>query len=344
MQPTEAPVRATASRGRIIAAFAAVYLIWGSTYLGIRFAIETIPPFLMAGVRFLLAGAALYVWMRLRGAARPTSREWSQSAIAGTLLLVTGNGAVVWAEQTVPTGIASLLVATVPLWIVLLDWARPAGTRPSTTALAGIALGLAGLMLLVGPGILRGHGVVATHGALALLLAALSWAVGSLYSRSTTPASSPLLATAMQMLAAGALLLAVGALAGESAALHVHAITLRSAAALLYLITFGSLVGYTAYIWLLGVSTPAKVSTYAYVNPVVAVLLGWMLAGESLTSRTLVAAAVIVGAVALITIGRQTRTGSATITGRRRHSPHADDQFDRSHTVHAPSLISEGDG
>lgn len=298
------PVRAAGPpRAAVLAAFAAVYLIWGSTYLAILFAIETLPPFLMAATRFLVAGALLYGWMRWRGAERPDARQWRAAVVVGGLLLFGGNGLVVWAEQWVPSGVAALLVATVPFWMVMLEWARPGGARPGAGVLLGLLLGFGGIALLIGPGEWAGGGVH-LPGALALLLASFSWATGSIYSRGAPLPASPLLATSMQMLAGGGLLLAAGTLLGEWGRVELGAVSVRSAAALLYLIVFGSLVGFSAYVWLLRVSTPARVSTYAYVNPVVAVLLGWALAGEALTARVVVAVAVIVGAVAVITTRR----------------------------------------
>lgn len=291
-------------RGRVAAAFAAIYLVWGSTYLAILFAIETLPPFLMAGARFLIAGALLYLWERSRGAPAPAPVHWRAAAVVGGLLLLGGNGGVVWAELHVPTGIAALLVATVPLWMVLLDWARPAGRRPSLTVGTGVLVGLGGIVLLVGPGALADGASVHPGGAAVLVLASLSWAIGSLYSRGAPRPGSPFLATAMQMLAGGSLLLAFGAVVGEPSRLDLAGVSTRSWLAWLYLIAFGSLIGYTSYIWLLKATTPARVSTYAYVNPVVAVALGWAFAGERLAPRTFLAAAIIIAAVALITLGR----------------------------------------
>jgi drug/metabolite transporter (DMT)-like permease len=293
------------TRGRVVAGFAAVYVIWGSTYLAIRYAIETLPPFLMAGVRFLIAGTLLFAWTRRGGGPLPSRRHWLGATIVGALLLLGGNGGVVWAEQSVPSGVAALLVAIVPCWMVLLDWARPGGTRPTVPIAAGLVLGLGGIVLLVGPGALGSAERVDPLGAAALLFASLSWAAGSIYSRHTALPPRPLQATAMQMLAGGALLVLAGLAAGEPARLDFSAISSRSVFAMLYLIVFGSFVGYSAYVWLLRVSTPARVSTYAYVNPLVAVLLGWGLAGEPLTRRMMIAAAVIVVGVALITVAGQ---------------------------------------
>jgi drug/metabolite transporter (DMT)-like permease len=297
---------ATPRRGLVIAAFAAVYTLWGSTYLAILFAIETLPPFLMASTRFLVAGGILYGVMRMRGDAAPSRVHWRAAFVVGTLLLLGGNGGVVWAEQRVPSGVAALLVAIVPCWMVLLEWLRRGGTRPTALVVAGLVLGTAGLAILVGPEVF-GEGRVDRVGAAVLLVASFSWATGSIYSRNAPLPSSPLLTTGMQMLAGGACLAALGIVLGEPARIDFAGVSARSALALLYLIVFGSLIGYSAYIWLLRVSTPAKVATYAYVNPIVAVLLGWLLAGEALTGRMALAAAVIVSGVALITMARAGR-------------------------------------
>ncbi len=298
-------------RWRVIAAFAAVYLIWGATYLFIRFAIETLPPFLMAGTRFLVAGGVLYGVAALSGAARPTRAQWGAAALVGGLLLLGGNGGVVWAEQSVPSGLAALLVAMSPLWMAVLDWVRPGGVRPSKGVALGLGLGFAGVILLVGPDELVGGGRVDPIGAGVLILASLSWAAGSIYSRHGQRPASPLLGAGMQMLAGGALLLLVGSASGEWTGFDYRAVSLRSVASLGFLIAFGSLIGFTAYIWLLRVTTVARASTYAFVNPAVAVFLGWALAGEALTLRTLLAAGVIVAAVVVITTHQARQVTSA---------------------------------
>jgi len=292
------------SRWKIAAAFAAIYIIWGSTYLGIRFAIETIPPFLMAGVRFLLAGAMLYGWARVRGAPRPLRVHWRSAAIIGALLLLGGNGGVTWGEQHIASGLAALLVATVPIWIAALDWLRPGGTRPDGPVIAGLLLGFVGILLLVGPGNLGGGEGNYMLGTLAVLGAAFSWALGSLYSKRAPLPGDALQGIGMEMLAGGVWLWLAGTLAGEWGQLNLGAISLRSGLALAYLTLFGSLVGFTAYVWLLRVVSPARAATYAYVNPVVAVFLGWALAGEELTPLTLVAAAVIIAGVVITTTYR----------------------------------------
>ncbi len=298
------PMIRVSLRYQIALAFLAIYTIWGSTYLAIRIAIETLPPFLMAGIRFLIAGAGLYLWTWLRGASRPTWPNWKAAAIVGGLLLLGGNGGVVWAEQVVPSGLTAVLITTVPLWMVLLEWKRNNGVRPAPQVSLGLVLGFSGVVFLVGPQELAGTGIIDRVGAVVLILASLFWAIGSLYSRKASLPSSPLQSTAMEMLTGGALLLAAGLLTNEWAVFQPSATSTRSIIAMAYLVVFGSLVGFTSYIFLLKNSPPSKVSTYAYVNPVIAVLLGWALAQEQLTPRTLLAAAVIVTAVVVITTYR----------------------------------------
>lgn len=292
-------------RIRLLTAFTAVYLVWGSTYLAILWSIETMPPFLMAGVRFLTAGAVLYLWAARRGAPRPTLRDWKHATVIGGLLLLGGNGGVVWAEEFgVASGLTALIVGTEPLWVVLLDGIRPRGNRPTMGEAVGLLAGFAGVALLVGPGDLEGAPRVHPLGAAVLVGATLSWAIGSLYSRDARMVDSPLLSTGMKMLAGGALLMGMGTVSGEWRALDLGAISLRSWVSLLYLIVFGAIVGFTAYLWILKHATLATASTYAYVNPAIAVFLGWALAGEAVTPRILVATAVIVGSVVLITLAR----------------------------------------
>jgi drug/metabolite transporter (DMT)-like permease len=285
--------------GRVLLAFAAIYVLWGSTYLAIRFAVETLPPFLMAGTRHLTAGLLLYSWNRLRGEPRPKARDWGVAAVIGAFLLLGGNGLVSWAEQRVPSGLAALIVASVPLWITVLEAAQKR-RAPRGAVIVGLLLGIASLAWLVVPGRFGGNGHVDPLGAGALLLAALCWAVGSLYSRVAKLSVSTFVAIAMEMIAGGLILWGAGLAAGEGARLHVSVISLRSVLALGYLIVFGSLAGFSAYMWLLRVTTPARVSTYAYVNPVVAMFFGWALAGEAVTVRTGLAALGVVGAVAII--------------------------------------------
>lgn len=297
-----------ASRAQIIAAFASIYIIWGSTYLAIRYAIETIPPFIMGGTRFLVSGALLYTWSRYRGAPRPTRLHWRNAIIAGGFLLLGGNGAVVWAEQFVPSGLTALLVSILPFWLVIIEWVRPPRRRPSGAVLVGLVLGFIGIIVLVGPGNVGGDGDVRVLGALVLILGSLSWAIGSFWSRDAQLPDSGLLTTGMEMLGGGALLVIVGVLSGELSHFDVRHVSRASTLGLVYLITFGSLLGFTSYIWLLDKVSPARLGTYAYVNPIVAVLLGWAIAGEALSIRTGVAAAIVICAVALITSARRTTT------------------------------------
>ncbi|SEG72033.1 EamA family transporter [Paenibacillus sp. UNC499MF] len=305
----------------ITAALLLVYLFWGGTYLGMKIAIETIPPFTMGGIRFLSAGFILYILARFKGVKRPNAGEWKGAGIAGALLLLGGNGVVAWAEQRVPSAVASLLVATVPLWMLVFGWAGPSRKKPSAGVMTGIVLGFAGIVILVHPGSSSG-GSLDMAGIAALLLASVSWSIGSLYSRKAKLPESPLLSTAVQMVVGGSLLLIVSLVLGEWSGFQPGAVTLRSFAALGYLIAFGSIVSYTAYIWLLKHAEPVLVSTYAFVNPVVAVFLGWFLGGEQLSSNSLTAACFIVAAVAVITVsgkstsGRKSARRSASVAGR----------------------------
>jgi drug/metabolite transporter (DMT)-like permease len=297
------------SRLQLAVAFACIYVIWGSTYLGIRFAIETMPPLLMAGIRFLIAGALLCGWIALRGEARrPTRAQWGAAALLGTLFFLGGNGGVSWAEQRVPSGLAALFVATIPFWMVLIDWLRGSGTRPSARTVAGVAAGFAGVALLVGS---RGTGAgVDRVGAAVLIVSPICWAFGSVISRRLAHPASHLQSGAMQMLAGGAALVLVGLATGEGARFKPDAVSSRSLLALLYLIFAGSIVAFSAYNWLLQATTPARVGTYAFVNPAVAVFLGWAMAGEAVGPATLIAGAFILTGVILI-VSQGSRRGVA---------------------------------
>jgi drug/metabolite transporter (DMT)-like permease len=297
--PDTAPFRRPASRTQIILAFAAVYVLWGSTYLGIKIGIETLPPFLMAGLRHSIAGLLLFAWVRLSGTPVPERRYWLPATVIGALLLLGGNGLVSWAEKRVPSGLAALIVASVPLWMTLLHGLEKR-RRPHGVVLLGLAAGLGGLALLIAPGKFAGGTDLDLAGAGALLAAAFFWATGSLYARRAKLPSSTLLATAMEMLAGGGVLLVASGLIGEWRGFSFAEVSTRSWLALGYLIVAGSLVGFTAYIFLLGATTPARVGTYAYVNPIVAVFFGWAFASEVVTARMVLAALAILGAVAVI--------------------------------------------
>ena len=291
---------AVSGRIQVIAAFAALYLIWGSTYLAILFAIQSIPPFLMAGARFLLAGLVMFAIARTQGPLRSTSTEWRTALIVGACLLLGGNGGVTLSEKFIESGLASLIVATVPIYITLLGWLSGMTPRPTPIVWVGLAGGFLGVAILLGPALrLSGSGHPAI-GMSILLLSSFIWSAGSLYSRTVKHAASPFLGAAQQMFCGGLLLMLVGLFAGESKKFHPGNITTLSLGAFAYLVLIGAIVGYTAYFWLLRHCDPAKVATYAYVNPIVAVLLGALFAHEAVTLRTLLAAALIIGSVALI--------------------------------------------
>jgi len=291
-------------RWKLAVGFAAIYFVWGSTFLAMRYAIETIPVFLMAGTRFVTAGAILYVWRRLGHGEKPGGIHWAGALLVGSMLFMGGNGAVVWSIQRVPSGLTALMQATVPVWMVSLD-ARRKGSAPLTgRVIAGILLGIAGIAVLLEPSELLGGGRLDLLGAGVLVVGSFCWASGSLVSRRLNQPRSPGLAAGMQMMMGGLVLLAVGAASGELSQLDLRGMTARAVLCLAYLIVFGSVISFTAYTWLLAVSTPARVSTYAYVNPIVAVILGWLIASEPLTPRTLLATAVIVTAVAMIISAR----------------------------------------
>lgn len=292
----------------------ALYIVWGSTYLAIRFVVETMPPFLAAGFRFLIAGAVLYAFTRLRGDKAPIRIEWRSAAIIGLFLIVGGNGAVMWAEQRVASGIASLMIASVPLWIALLDTIRPGGRRPNRWVVVSVIAGFIGIIILIGPSQMVGsQDQVDLLGIAVLTFAAFSWAIGSLYNRGARLPDSPLLATGMQMLAGSLGLFILGTVVGEWNLVDPAGFSTRSLIGFGYLVIFGSWVGFASYIWLLRVAPITLVSTYAYVNPLVAILLGSLLAGETLTPRVLLAALFILGSVVLITMRQPVRSKAAAI-------------------------------
>src|SRR5467141_3237327 len=294
---------------RIIVAFAALYLIWGSTYLGIRFAIETIPPFLMAGTRFLIAVVILYAIAWSQGIGKSNWANWRTSLIIGACLILGGNGGVTVSEKYIDSGLAALIVAVVPIYIVVLGWASGIAPKPTPTVWLGLVGGFVGVGVLLGPA-LRFSSIGGRHPAIGmsiLLVSSFIWSAGSLYSRAAKHAASPFLTAAQQMICGGILLLLAGVVTGELPRFHPGSVSMLSLGSFVYLVIIGAVVGYTAYIWLLRHCDPAKVATYAYVNPIVAVLLGTFFAGETVTVRTLVAAALIIGSVALIITAQQLR-------------------------------------
>jgi len=297
------PSHAHPSRALVLVAFATVYLVWGSTYFAIRVAIDTLPPLLMAGVRFLVAGGALFLWLWLRGVAWPEKIHWRNAFVSGVLLLVCGNGMVVWAEQTVPSGLTALLIGLAPAWFALFEWLRPGGTVPQPRTIVGILVGFAGMTLLVsGRGTQPPGSPAAWHGALMLSFATISWVGGSFYSKHRPHAASPWMNAALQMLWGGIVLILIASFSGEWTRLHWGRVSVQSWSALLYLIVFGSLIAFSAYVWLLKVSKPSHVATYAYVNPIIALFLGRIFLGEWLSARVLLAAAVILAGVVIITL------------------------------------------
>jgi drug/metabolite transporter (DMT)-like permease len=291
------------SPAMFLVALGAIYLIWGSTYLAIRYAVETIPPFLMMGMRHIAAGSTLYAWTRLRGVPAPRLREWFYPVIVGTILFVGGHGTLAWAEETIPSGIAALLVATQPMFILLLSWGWGTEKAFTSRALAGVALGFAGVGVLFGPDMLHHSRALNLWGALAVLGGTFAWAVGTICMRKVKMPSSSILSSAMQMLAGGISLTVIGTFLGETRGFHFSQVTTRSWLATAYLAVFGSLVAFTAYTWLHTVERPSRVATYAYVNPVVAVLLGWAVGGETIGGFTVVAMVVILIGVALVNTG-----------------------------------------
>jgi drug/metabolite transporter (DMT)-like permease len=284
----------------VILAFAAIYIIWGTTYLGIRVAIDSMPPFLMAGARFLIAGTAVYLFLRLRGQPNPGWSQWRSAFLVGGLLLVGGNGFVTFSEQEVPSGIAALIVATLPLWMTLLDWLVFKGKKPGRGIAFGVILGLAGIVLLIGPQLLNGAGGVSLASWIIIILAPLLWSFGSLLSRTADMPKHVFMSTAVEMLAGGVLLTIIGLVMGEAGQVAPAEFSAKSWAAFFYLVIFGSIIAFTAYIWLLQNVPATQAGTYSYVNPIIAVFLGWLVLDEPLSARMLVAAAVIVVAVMLI--------------------------------------------
>ena len=305
------------SRTALLFGFAAIYLIWGSTYLGIRVAVETMPPFLMAGVRFLVAGAVLFTALKLRGAPWPTRAQWRDHTIVGACLLLGGNGIVAWAEQTVPSGLTTLILGASPLVMVVMEWLRPGGTKPTATLWLGFAVGLGGLFILLGPGALPEGVRPPAVSVVALLLASVAWWGGSLYGKHAKSGADPLMSAALQMVSGSVILILAGLALGEAKRVHLAAISTHSWLAWSYLVVAGSLVAYPVYIWLLKHSTPTRLSTYAYVNPIVAVILGWAILNEPLTPRIALAATVIIGAVAIITVQKNRPAAPSAVPARK---------------------------
>jgi drug/metabolite transporter (DMT)-like permease len=318
--PSHAISRSGPDRRSIALGMLVLYLVWGSTYLAIAVAVDTIPPFLMAGARFLLAGFVLLAIIGLRGGEdvrRPTRREWRDTIIVGALLLGGGMGMVAWGEQTIPSGIAALLIALLPVWVALLG-ALFLHERLPRLAVVGIVVGFVGVGILVGPTALGQTGALDAAGLAAILISPIAWSSGSLFAshRARLP-RHPLVATGTQMLAGGVVLMGMAAITGEFGRFDPTIVTPASILAFLYLAIIGSLLAFTVYGWMLRVAPLPLIATYAYVNPVVAVILGALILQEPVDLRTIVAGAVIVGAVALIVTARGRMRAPTADHGRR---------------------------
>ena len=295
------------SKALIIAAFAALYIIWGSTYLGIKYAIETIPPFFMAGIRFLIAGLLLLVWCIIKREPTPSLKSIGIISFAGILMLFVGNAAVVWSEQYLASGLVAIIVATVPLWFVILDKRQWRFHFSNKLILVGLLIGFGGVMMLF-----AGNGSLGVTGSrmkiisfFVLMVGSIGWAIGSLYAKYKKTDGSTIVKVAIQMLAAGIVGIIGGFIAGEQKKFELAQVSTTSILALIYLITIGSMVAYIAYIWLLGIRPPSLVGTYAYVNPVVAVFLGWLLAGEIISTQQIIALSIILAGVILVNFSKE---------------------------------------
>ncbi|MCC7118735.1 MAG: EamA family transporter [Anaerolineales bacterium] len=286
---------------KIWLALITLYIVWGSTYIGIKIAVETIPPFFHAAVRFLISGALLVLWQKTAGNAMPTKAQWRSAAVIGSFLLLGGNGLVAWAEQTIPSGIAALIIAATPMFMVLLETFRKGGAKPTWQVLVGLLIGFVGIFVLVGTGEFSGGGSKLNPlGIVALLSAAALWASGSIYSKTADLPNSALMTTGAEMLMGSLSLFVVSFFTRELQGWSYTEVSTRSLYGLIYLILIGSIIGFGSYTWLLKNAPISLVSTYAYVNPIVAVLLGFWLLNEPIEPRTWVGAAIIVGAVIFI--------------------------------------------
>jgi drug/metabolite transporter (DMT)-like permease len=288
-------------RWKTVLAFAIIYLVWGSTFLAIRVGVKEVPPFLLAGMRFSVAGLVLYVWMRAQGTPSPTRREWFAASFLAVLIFVLDYGLLFWAEKRVPSGIAAVMMATIPVFIAIAEILLLRTQRLTPRLAIALLVGIGGVVVLVSRSSSFGEGPIDTAGAVALVVAAISWSLAAVLTRKLTLPASKVMSSGAQMLAGGILLLLTAAMLGEFRGFHVHAVSASAWLALAYLIVAGSIVAFTAYVWLIHHESPTKVGTYAYVNPVVAVLLGYALGGEPLGARTIVGTFLVLVSVVVIT-------------------------------------------
>jgi drug/metabolite transporter (DMT)-like permease len=289
------------ARWKILLAFAIIYLVWGSTYLAIRVGVLQMPPFLMAGIRFFLAGLILYGWMRLSGVPSPTRRQWRDASILGALMFLMDYACLFWAEQRVPSGISAVILAAIPVCITLLEIIVLRSQKLTVQLALGLAVGIAGVVVLMNPSSALGEAPLDRGGVIALIVACWGWSIGTIVTRRLTLTASKAMSSAMQMLSGGTQLLLLATFAGELSRFHARSISLAAWFSLFYLITAGSILAFTAYVWLLHYESPTKVGTYAYVNPIVAVILGAALGGEAVGRRTILAALLVLASVATIT-------------------------------------------
>ena len=305
------------ARWKILFAFCIIYFVWGSTFLGIRVGVREVPPFLLAGIRFTFAGLVLYAWMRLKGTPAPTRKEWKGAFFLGTLMFLIDYGSLFWAEQRVPSGIAAVILASIPLFITLLEIIFLRTQRLTVRLAVGLLVGILGVSILMAKSISLGEAPLDRRGAAAILVAAMGWSVGTILTRKLTLPASKAMSAAAQMLLGGLQLLALTVLSGELAGFHLLKVSPTAWFALAYLIVFGSLIGFTAYVWLLHYESPTLVGTYAYVNPVVAVAVGHFVGGEAIGLRTILGSVFVLASVLMITMMSSKQSQNTTKIGRQ---------------------------
>jgi drug/metabolite transporter (DMT)-like permease len=298
------PTKPSPATGKTLLAFAIIYLAWGSTYLAIRIGVREVPPFLFAAMRFLVAGVILYGWMLAKGERSPTKRQWASAGLLAVLIFVLDYGLLFWAEQRVPSGLAAIMMATIPAFMALSEILFLRTQRLTLRLAVALLIGLGGVAVLMSHSLNLGGEPINTTGAIALIVGSLSWSIGSVLSRKLPLPTSKVMSSGMQMLAGGALLALASAVLGELRGFHPAAVSRAAWLSLLYLIVAGSIIGYTAYVWLIHHESPTKVGTYAYVNPVVAVLLGYFMGGEALGLRAVLGSLFVLVSVVIITTTR----------------------------------------